>query len=600
MRSRLSVVLVAITALALLWTVAVALGGGGSLQLGPIAFSSNDPWRPLAIALACAAIALWLSGAARAAAAGRRVVRRLTPSAAAWLLASATAIVGLAWNSWTASGPDPYAYVSQAALLREGRLHMPAPLAADAPWPRAAESFAPFGYRAAPDGSPSFVPYTSPGVPLAMAVLQMVFGHCAAFAVTPIAGGVLVLCTFGIGRQVRSPAAGLIAASLVATSPALLFMLMWPMTDVPAAAAAALAVWCLLRGSPTSALAAGLAAAAGVLIRPNFVTIVAGAALWLLAHVLAVRRGEALRRLGMFALGVVPGIVVMLWWNARLFGSPLASGYGTAGELFDWSRVAVNAGQYTRWLWDTSPLAFIGLAALVLPGAGRWSGPAGVHARWLLALVVLSAAGIYLFYLPFPEWWYLRFLLPAWPALFVAAGVAIDAFCQRWRRLRPLVLIVVLAAGLAGIAVAKRRGVFEIGATERRYVSVASLVEQNTDPASVIITWQHAGTLRYYAGRETLRFDLLDSRSLDRAIAWLAERGRHPYILVEDGERAMFDARFASHNAQGRLDYSPKAGWQSSRTPGWVFLYDPFRRDAQTVQPGPMIELAQPICAPPK
>jgi 4-amino-4-deoxy-L-arabinose transferase-like glycosyltransferase len=433
-----------------------------------------------------------------------------------------------------------------------------------------------------------------------MAALQMVFGHCAAFAVTPIAAGVLVLCTFGIGRQIRSPAAGLIAASLVATSPALLFMLMWPMTDVPAAAAAALVVWCLLRGSPASALAAGLAAAAGVLIRPNFVTIAGGAGLWLLAEVLAGSRAAGLRRFSLFILGVVPGILAMLWWNARLFGSPLASGYGTAGELFDWSRVAVNAGQYTRWLWETSPLAFVGLAVLLLPGTAMGRGPAGPRARWLLTLIVLSAAGIYLFYLPFPEWWYLRFLLPAWPALFGAAGAALDALSQRWRRLSPLLLVVVLAAGVAGIAVAKRRGVFAIGATERRYVSVARLVDQNTDPGSVIITWQHAGTLRYYAGRETLRYDLLDPRSLDLAIAWLADRGRHPYLLVEDGERTMFEARFASHNAHGRLDYSPAAAWQASRTPGWVFLYDPLRRDAQTVQPGPMIELAQPICAPPK
>src|SRR5688572_202840 len=105
MRSRLSVVLVAIAVLALLWTVVIASGGGGSLDLGPIAFSSNDPWRPLAIALVSTAVALWLSGTATAAAAGRRLVKRLTPSVGAWLLAIATAMVSLGWNSWTASGP---------------------------------------------------------------------------------------------------------------------------------------------------------------------------------------------------------------------------------------------------------------------------------------------------------------------------------------------------------------------------------------------------------------------------------------------------------------------------------------------------------------
>jgi hypothetical protein len=43
---------------------------------------------------------------------------------------------------------------------------------------------------------------------------------------------------------------------------------------------------------------------------------------------------------------------------------------------------------------------------------------------------------------------------------------------------------------------------------------------------------QNAGPTRYYGGRATLRFDLLDEAWLDRAVAWLASQDRHPYVLL--------------------------------------------------------------------
>ena len=45
----------------------------------------------------------------------------------------------------------------------------------------------------------------------------------------------------------------------------------------------------------------------------------------------------------------------------------------------------------------------------------------------------------------------------------------------------------------------------------------------------MIVASIHAGSLRYYAGRATVRFDILDPAWLDRAAAWLNDRGRHPY-----------------------------------------------------------------------
>jgi hypothetical protein len=600
MRASVARVLVALAIVAILWSVVIALSGGGTIVLAGIKVTSTNAWRPLIAGLAAAALAVLVGGITRMRDDWRRLLGRLTPAHGALALAVATMAVSLGGNSWTASGADSFAYVSQAALWRAGRIDAPVPLAADVPWPNAVATFSPFGYRPAPDGAPSLVPVTTPGLPLLMAALQTIAGHCAAFVVTPVSGGALVILTFAIGTRVRSAAAGLIAAWLVATSPALLFMLMWPMTDVPAAACTALLIWLLLGRSSASAIAAGLTTGAGLLLRPNFFLIAAAAGLWLVLDGFLWSDGRARwRRALLFVIGVLPGALVMAWLNARWYGSPIASGYGTAGNLFAVSRLVTNVGRYGRWLVGTSPLAIVGVAAIIVALGLPWTAPWGRRTAWLFALVAASACSLYLLYEPYTAWWYLRFLLPAWPVVFVAASIAIDSARRRSRPAAAIVVAITLAAGVFGVWFARSHGVFAIGETERRYVSVARLVDTATEPTAVILTSEHSGTLRYYTGRVTLRFDVLDPAWLDRAIAWLVARGRHPYILLEDWEAPIFEARFRGASPLGDLAFPPIVAWQSARIPGWVWLYDPLRQDAATASPSPDFERTQPRCAPP-
>ncbi|MGE5834925.1 MAG: ArnT family glycosyltransferase, partial [Acidobacteriota bacterium] len=533
---------------------------------------------------------------------------RLTPFSAAALLAIATTVLSLVASSWTASGPDSYAYLSHAAMLREGRLSHSIDLVDEAPWPGAAATFVPFGYRATDAHPPALVPVTAPGLPMLMAALQRVAGHCAAFVVTPLAGGALVFLTFLIGRRVKSPAAGLIAAWLVATSPAVLFMLMWPMSDIPAAAWTAAMVRLLLSASAGAAFGAGLAASAGILTRSTVAAIAAAAGLWLIIDLVRTRReSHRWRRAIAFAVALLPGVALTAWLNDLWHGSPWTSGYGATGELFSTARIGTNAAHYLTWLAETSPLGLVGLAALAWPSRRIWSAsgllgrpnPAIASVPLLFVLVVAAAAGVYLTYFSYEQWWYLRFLLPAWPAMFVATAVVADAVRLRGRVAAIATVAIVVIAGLAGVRTASARGVFNIGAEERRYVGVARLVDSATEPEAVILTSQHAGTIRYYAGRETLRFDVLDPAWLDRAVTWLASRGRPPYILIEDWELPSFSARFGGSSALGDLSFTPAVAWQSTRVRGWVFLYDPLRRNRKTARPGPELEQDQPRCAAP-
>ena len=420
--------------LAMAWGIAAWLTGGFDHTVAGLRLRSTNYLRPIAIGIALAIVAMVVNGRRTTAADLLRLRARISPATAAAGLAIATTLLSVAASSWTASGPDSYAYVSQAAMWRDGRttesLDRSSGLAAGAPWPAAAETFAPFGYRVSRDGS-SLVPVTAAGLPLTMAALQTVAGHCAAFLVTPLAGGALVFLTFAIGRRVASPGVGLTAAWLVATSPALLFMLMWPMSDVPAAAWTAAMILMLLSPSAVAAFGAGLAVSAAVLTRGALAPVAAIAAVWLIAGAVRARsQDRRWLRVVLFGLGLVPGVVATAWLNSHWYGSALASGYGTTGELFSANRVGTNLANYLRSLVETSPIAIAGIAGLAWPGRRLWPSPLAPWPALLLAAVAVAVCGPYLIYHSYEPWWYLRFLLPAWPALFIGTAVV----CER----RPL------------------------------------------------------------------------------------------------------------------------------------------------------------------
>ena len=593
----------ALGAAALAWTIAVLITGGLTLRIGGQRISSTDPWRPAAAGIVLLGTAVAIEGWRRSRERAALAARAMTPGAVVAAVAVITAAVGLAYGTWTASGPDSFAYVSQASLWRNGVPALDVPLAAEAPWPAPVRTFMPFGYRPATSG-PALVPVTSPGLPLMMMAARATAGYPAMFVITPLAGAACVWLTFLIGRRWHSPRTGLIAALLVASNPVFLFMLMWPMTDVPAAAAVALIVWLLLRGDDartTNALGAGFAAAFAILLRPNMLFIAVAAGAWLMLDALVWRRGtRAWTRVLLYACGAVPGLAVTLRLNAVWYGSPFASGYGSAGSLFSIARLGTNAGRYGAWLAASSPLLAAGVAAIVWLFVRSTTPSSNRRSISLVLLIVIANAGLYLVYEPYDAWWYLRFLLPIFPLLAVASALALDSIAARGR-VHTLAAAVVVALGVVhGAVYASTHGVFRIRDQERRFATVASLVAQQTDADAVVLTLHHSGTIRYYAGRETLRWDELDPAWLDRAIAWLASRGRHPYILLEDTERAAFERRFAGPADQPRLPtFAAVLAWQSTRVPGWVWLYDPLRRDAVTATAGPEYEAAQPWCSPP-
>lgn len=507
---------------------------------------------------------------------------------AAALVALATLYAGMHWGSTVGGGADSYGYVSQAILWRNARLTIRENIARQSPWPSAIETWAPLGYRPAAGSRDTIVPLYSPGLPVLMALFQAVGGFCAAFLVVPLCGALTVWLTYGLGRRLSASATASVAAVLLlATSPIFLYQLMNPMSDVPATAAWTLAIVLIATNRP---LAAGLAAGMALLVRPNLVPLAMAILVWAV-----VARKRPIR----FLIGLAPFVLTVAAVNLALYGAPWTSGYGAAGDLYGPRHLMTNIRQFGTWTVETqTPIVALALAYLVFPGSMPASRVA--HPR-LLAGGVLGAVLIsYVFYIPFDAWWYLRFLLPMWPVTMVLVAVAGEAWVAHGRELasdnkqvaweRSVALgrtagrrliwgIAVVVVAANGLRIAADRSTFELGRGERRYVDVARFVAAHTDPDAVMIALQHSGTLRLYAGRLTLRFDQLDGVWLDRAVAFLNDRGRHPYIVVDGGEADTFRRQFAGA-VIGRLDWRPVAMLDQPRT----FVYDAVDRTS-TAEP---------------
>src|SRR5438270_73113 len=105
---------------------------------------------------------------------------------AAALLSLTALCVGIQWGAMVAGGSDSYGYVSQAGYWQRGSVVVQEDVIRPSPWPSAAATWSPLGYRPSPTRPDAIVPVYPPGLPLLMALFQSVGGFRAAFLVVPL------------------------------------------------------------------------------------------------------------------------------------------------------------------------------------------------------------------------------------------------------------------------------------------------------------------------------------------------------------------------------------------------------------------------------
>jgi hypothetical protein len=530
---------------------------GVSFQLGAIRFSARDASRPLAVGFLAGAAAIWLFDRRSG---DRSSWERLTRWSA-WLagvVALLTVIVGIHFGIFVAGGADAYGYVTEASLLANLHLRMPEPLMAVVP--SLGSSVAPLGYRPGTIAG-TIVPVYSPGLPLLMAIALKVGGQDAVYYVVPVLGCVCVWLTYVLGSRVAGPRTGLVAAALLACSPTFLLQLIEPMSDVPVTAWWLAALVLAMSEGKASSLSAGACAAMALLTRPNLLPL----ALWV--GLMVVWKSARITRSVLFVAGLLPGCLAIAILNRFLYGSPFASGYGPLETLFQWARLGVNLRRYPLWLLQLHSFFILFAAAAPFTTAKKVDPAVKDHGVMdpVVAWLLLGFCGVllicYLFYVPYDTWPFVRFLLPGVPVLLVlSSAVAMWLMSQLPIRWRTAAMIAV--CGLLGGWCLKRATdlhIFQIAASEHRYVAVGRYVERVLPQNAVVVTVIQSGSIRLYGHRTTVRWDQLAAEEFDRAVRTLRKSGYAPYILLEGWEESEFRARFEERSVFGRLDWPAAA-----------------------------------------
>jgi hypothetical protein len=526
-------ILLALFAFLVVWAALVAATGGIQWRIAGVVFRSRDYERVLLIA-----IVFLLAQAVLFRRQFERDVDRLAAAArgaAPWLgglVALVAAIHAVHYGGFTAGGSDSYGYVSEAYGWATGHLPRPYDLPLSLPFPSGDEMQMPLGYRAG-QAPHTMVPTYAPGLPLIMAAGILTAGAIGPYLVVPVCAALFVWFTFCLGRRAGGPLTGLIAAIIAATSPIVLFQSLWPMTDVPAGALWTGAIVAALGHSRRRSVLAGVAAALGLLVRPNLPLLALVPLAWIF---FGARGRERLVRATLFSLPLVPAVAGLAALNVVWYGSPLASGYGRASDIYALESVWPNVQRYSAWLWQSqSPgILLAALSAVVL--VRSWAGRSAVAMAWVLFAATLAS---YIAYFPFDAWWYLRFLLPGLGAVYVLMAVGLTVLARLvprpWGHLAAAALLLLIVRYTIGFAHDKL--VFgPLQKSEHRYADIAYFIGRALPENAVALTMQHSGNVRLFGGRMTLRYDFIDPPWAGRVVPELERQGLHPYLVIDNWE----------------------------------------------------------------
>jgi hypothetical protein len=320
-----------------------------------------------------------------------------------------------------------------------------------------------------------------------------------------------------------------LAAGIIGLSPVYLFQGLQPQSDGPAlvwSTAAMYWAW-TSREHPWRAVLAGLATGLAVLIRPSdallfFPLLIALLGTW--------------RQFGLWLAAGLPCAAWLAWYNHILYGSAFVTGYGNQTDhFFGLEFVFPTLRAYTMWL----PLLFTPLIVLGL------AGPFLCRVAARLRLMLSVWAGVFLafyscYWCTWDNWYAMRFLLPAAPAMVVLALLVARALAERaglslfragsiGRSFVPSCLLVALVTGLL-IHDARERRVLYWMHYNSRNADGPRWLAAHVPPNAVIFARHATNSLLYYTDLTFVRSDHAKAKS-PGFFADIASTGRPIYAL---------------------------------------------------------------------
>jgi len=115
------------------------------------------------------------------------------------------------------------------------------------------------------------------------------------------------------------------------------------------------------------------------------------------------------------------------------------------------------------------------------------------------------------------------------------------------------VLALVTALGLQQWWFAREAGVFRYGEGTQRFARAVDFAN-HIEPEAIVLSDAYSGTLRFYTGRDILRWQMLAPDEIDGVLARLRELGHPLYFVGDPFEEANFKLMYGRSEVVRRFD----------------------------------------------
>ena len=118
----------------------------------------------------------------------------------------------------------------------------------------------------------------------------------------------------------------------------------------------------------------------------------------------------------------------------------------------------------------------------------------------------------------------------------------------------PIVLFTIaLSCAAASHRFLENEGLGRNRTLEAKYALVGEWFEQNTSERAVVLAALHSGTIRFYGGRQTIRWDHIPGVALVATLQRLTAGGYEPYLALDlPSEPPLFEERFRGQPVDAR------------------------------------------------
>ncbi|MCU0286393.1 MAG: hypothetical protein MUF15_08330 [Acidobacteria bacterium] len=222
-------------------------------------------------------------------------------------------------------------------------------------------------------------------------------------------------------------------------------------------------------------------------------------------------------------------------YNWLVYGLPWKTGYMDFAQNLSTAIFKRNLVYYSREIWVQFTLLFLLLVIFAL-----WKKEK--HAFFLLAWFLVFFI-FYCFWAPFFDvWWWLRFLLPGFPALFILAALGfkrlILAFHMRDSILKhvfaTILIVTILATGIYFIYRGTHYSELWAKGKGKLFYVISKKIAAKITPDSLVGCCEFSGPLRLYSNIETFGFFHLNSLFL---ISDMLKEGKPVYLVVEPWQK---------------------------------------------------------------